>query len=849
MGTQNGYEYEYDYYISYAESDAAWVNGFLIPILDGHGKKHHSKCQYQLGAPKIKEMESAAKNSRRILLILSPEYLSDPENAFFEFMAHEVAINQNKYPIIPVFRQKIELPLRLKFLVGLDLSSSDVENNAIERLLESSSLPLLENDFIEPPYPGLSKFYSEQKDYFYGREQIIRNYTQFLLDERCLFIVGASGSGKSSLVHAGILPKLLSKQYQVDKDGWLIKILEHPENKPFSKLKAILGESIAIDEDLTIRNLLRENKNSKLLLFIDQLEEVFQDENNENSEFFETILKINKLSQVYLIFTFRADFYHFLTNSKISGLTENHQKSIKALTKEELKSAIVNPALSKNVYIDPILVERLLSDAGDEPGILPFIQITMRILWKERQLKWIPLSKYEEIKDDTGSVVGLKAAISKHADIIFRNLPSNQHKITAKGIFIKLINFSDSYDDDNRRPNTSRRLLISEVMSDDNGFIFDETLHLLVDNRLLTTNEDIVSSNVIVDICHESLIEHWKILGEWVEKYRGIEEERRRLYQRALRFRTLKEKASYLDDIEVELAKKWYSDMKSLEIGIDVIIIDFLEASYKFSLRKKIFQWLQPILILIVVVFLYFSYLSLYLKYLLWMSEKLTPMIPFDSGNLYFKKNDASALFESKENFEIYSIKSFKIDKYEVSNQAYCFCIRSNSCRDNIVYDACDEKLKSIPTNWISFYEARDFCEWQGKRLPTEVEWEYVAKNLEGRLFPSGSEIPNSFDFNIDRPAEGPISIHNLKKDSNRGMVGLTGNVSEWTLSKGISSSEANIKTFFYGLSLNKGDSDKVVIRGGGFLFNYKRSYSVFRSYYIANGRESEIGFRCLRAN
>jgi hypothetical protein len=389
---------KYDLFVSYADADGEWVEGYLIDALQQAGVNYCSKETFTLGAEKLNEFEKAIRESERTLLILSNAYLADPENRFVNSLAQNFGFDTSTWPVIPLsLEPKLEVPLQLKFLVGLDATAPEKWQKAIERLCDDLKIATpKETKIPQCPYPGMRPFSEDDEQNFFGRDEEIEDLLGRLRLHPFITVIGSSGSGKSSLIFAGLIPKL-KQSGLFGTSQWCIRSFR-PGVSPVANLQAVLGGDVTALE-VSIQQLLSIQPDARrLLLVVDQFEELFTQAGAEAIPFQQALLKLMEIPNVYLILTVRADFYADLMGSLLWEKIRSHRSDeVLPLNEKGLRQAIVRPAEGVDVYIESALVERLLVDARGEPGILPLLQETLVLLWEKLERRFLPLKAYDEL--------------------------------------------------------------------------------------------------------------------------------------------------------------------------------------------------------------------------------------------------------------------------------------------------------------------------------------------------------------------------------------------------------------------------------------------------------------------
>ncbi|MFM6451897.1 MAG: TIR domain-containing protein, partial [Planktothrix sp.] len=197
---------QYSVFVSYADEDGAWVEGYLLNALEEAGLTCHSEAMFRLGVPRLIEFESAVKNSERTLLVISPAYLADNFAEFANLLSQYYGFDTNLWPVVGIILHPVEeLPLRLKILECLDATDATKQQKVIQRICKDFQKPVPTLTTIpDCPYPGMVPFKPEDSDRFFGRQREVNDLIQQLRLFPFLAVIGASGSGKSSLVFAGL---------------------------------------------------------------------------------------------------------------------------------------------------------------------------------------------------------------------------------------------------------------------------------------------------------------------------------------------------------------------------------------------------------------------------------------------------------------------------------------------------------------------------------------------------------------------------------------------------------------------------------------------------------------------
>jgi WD40 repeat protein/energy-coupling factor transporter ATP-binding protein EcfA2 len=558
--------YEYELFVSYAEADEGWVKGYLMKTLDDAGVRCIHESVFQLGVIKLEAFERAIKQSKRTLLVISPEYLGDRLDDFITHMAAAHDLDKQTSSVIPLIYKDTSLPIRLGILKGLRATTEKEQESALVQLLADLGRTAAGSEpFPKCPYPGMKPFTSDDGDRFFGREDEINKLLECLEKHRFITVIGASGSGKSSLVFAGLIPALKQGKLSEYRE-WQIEI-----KRPVDDLQASLEKLLA--QDLSNQN----QSNVQYLFVVDQFEELFTVANEKAQTCQESLQRLITIPNVYIVLTVRADFYAELINSLLWSKIEDYLFTVASLAGDKLREVIIQPASKVGVFVDRELVQQLVMDAAEEKGVLPLLQETLRLSWKNLKVRFLPLSAYQKLLTlgNGQQKNGLQAAITLVADQAIKDfkIEPEKQKAIARRIFLRLIEFGQG------RPDTRRQQSVDALrIVDEDSFLFDETLEHLVSCRLLTPSGEENTSRK-VDIAHEALISGWPTLQKWIVDRKEAEQTRRRLENKAQEWLRLKKKGGLLDNVALKEVKDWLDTSDATELGYDQSLVDLAVAS------------------------------------------------------------------------------------------------------------------------------------------------------------------------------------------------------------------------------------------------------------------------------
>jgi len=568
----------YDVFISHAAEDRAWVEGYLLDAFHQAGVRCHHEAAFELGTPRIVAFEQAVQQSRRTVLVLSAAYFASPYGQFTDLLAQTFGLESRTWPVIPVRIEDVALPPRLMLLQGLDATDPDEWKVAVQRLCAELNRPL-PAPALPPscPYPGMSPFTEAQSDCFFGRTDEVEETVQRLRLHPFLAVIGPSGSGKSSFVSAGVIPALRSSRLFGDGQ-WLVRTMR-PGQRPLAALAAALGGDVGRPAEAVSHLLTQSPGATRLLLFVDQLEELFTVTAEGATEFQDALDALVSTGTCSVVTTARADFYPHLMTAPLWGQIGAHRLEVLPLEGARLRPAVVRPAESVGVFVETALVERLLADAAREPGVLPLVQETLVCLWERLERRLLPLSAYEAIVlpyQAYGGArrTGLQIAMARRADAAMESL-TPAHQAIARRIFLRLVQFGEG------RSDVRRQQLVSELKGGGGDVqAFEHVLEQLVDRRLLTLSAGDGDGGRRADLAHEALIDGWPALQTWLAERREAEQTRRRLVDKADEWIRLGGgEGGLLDQVELLEAERWLEGEGAPDLGADDEIVDLMAAS------------------------------------------------------------------------------------------------------------------------------------------------------------------------------------------------------------------------------------------------------------------------------
>ncbi|BAY91216.1 MULTISPECIES: WD40 repeat domain-containing protein [unclassified Tolypothrix] len=374
------------------------------------------------------------------------------------------------------------------------------------------------------PYRGLFHFGPDDAEFFFGREVFVEELFAATQRRKFIPVLGASGSGKSSVVLAGLVPKL-------QKQGYWKFTHFRPGSEPFQALAESLVPLYEPNQNATeqmfqarrlaeyfangsvplqdvFSKIKRNYPNHRVLLIADQFEELYTlcaDQKIRHS-FLDTLLtcfQSDPDNNTVLVGTMRADFLgNLLSYRPLADVLQNADIKLGPMNREELSQVIEKPASNLGVTFQDGLVERILDDVEDNPGNLPLLEFALTELWKRRTGKQLTHTAYEEIGE-------VKGALARHADENYGNLSATQ-KEQVRRIFIQLVRPGEGTED-------TRRLATKAELGEASWGLVKQ----LADNRLVVTSQNSANQET-VEVVHEALIRNWGELRQWMNADRSF---------------------------------------------------------------------------------------------------------------------------------------------------------------------------------------------------------------------------------------------------------------------------------------------------------------------------------------
>ncbi len=347
------------------------------------------------------------------------------------------------------------------------------------------------------PFKGLASFEPVDADYFFGRERLVAELVARLVGTGFLGIVGPSGSGKSSVLRAGLLPALAGGVLP-GSEGWR-RLLLRPGERPLDELRRVL---VSGAKDPLAEALDALPSGARLLLAVDQFEELFTAcrSDAERAAFSDTLVRAaaDPEDRAVVVVALRADFYgRFAAYPGLAELLGGNQVLVGPMQASELRRAVELPAGRVGLRVEPELADALVDDVEGEPGALPLLSTALLELWQKREDNALTIAAYRE----SGGVHG---AVARLAEGTYARIPDQRRQLV-RAVMLRLVG-----EDEGDVP-VRRRAPLGELDLERNEDVAD-VLATLADSRLVTVSEG------NVEVAHEALLREWPRLREWIEE-------------------------------------------------------------------------------------------------------------------------------------------------------------------------------------------------------------------------------------------------------------------------------------------------------------------------------------------
>ncbi len=365
------------------------------------------------------------------------------------------------------------------------------------------------------PYKGLAAYQPEDAEFFFGREALIDELVRRLQQHRVLTIGGASGSGKSSLLRAGLIPAIQAGALS-GRENWQTALFT-PGRDPMAELyfqatgtPSRGGLTVSFDDFVARPTMARhlgwkDGAEHPLVLCIDQFEELFTLANaTQRDQFISAISAMTDPadSKIRIVIAVRADFYgHCAHVPWLAEHITHNQVLVGPMTDPELRRAITEPARRIGLYVENALVDAIIDEAGYEAGSLPLVAHALVETWLRRRGNVLTLDGFHA----AGGVAG---AISQTAEATFEQRFDDAERAATRRLFLRLVTPGQHASD------TRRVIARSDIEQDSQPELMSRAVGCLTEARLLTVDDE------TIQIAHEALLRTWPRLRGWIEESR-----------------------------------------------------------------------------------------------------------------------------------------------------------------------------------------------------------------------------------------------------------------------------------------------------------------------------------------
>jgi energy-coupling factor transporter ATP-binding protein EcfA2 len=497
---------QFDVFLSHNSRDKPIVERVGEKLKRGGIEPWLDKWQLTPGVQWQDELGAALRACAACAIFIGPQGLGD-------WVREELAVALNRaakdrgfrlflvlLPGLPEPFDATSLPPFLSTRTWVDLRKGVDDSRGLQSLINAvKGVPLgsetvIKRDADLCPYRGLNTFGEEHSDLFFGRDADIQRLVEKLKTSRLLAVLGPSGSGKSSLVRAGLIPAL-RKGVLPGSETWTIRTLV-PGVQPLAALAAQVlkigaqGAMAATLDEMrvdprtlhlaTVLVLSDRPASERVVWVVDQFEEIFTlcRDDTERAAFVTNLLYAAGFPEgrSVVALTMRADFYpKCAAYPELAAGIAAHQFLVSPMHEGELRQAIEAPARRVGLEFEEGLIATILADVADQPGALPLLQHALLELWERRRGGMLTLEGYRE----SGGVQG---AIARRADALYDSFTPEQQAI-ARSILLRLTQPGEGTEDTRRRATLDELITRAEERE-----AVERVINQLCDARLLTTS-------------------------------------------------------------------------------------------------------------------------------------------------------------------------------------------------------------------------------------------------------------------------------------------------------------------------------------------------------------------------
>jgi energy-coupling factor transporter ATP-binding protein EcfA2 len=595
-----------DLFLSYNSSDRNEVVKVQQLLSLRNISTFYDRTDLTPGQPWFDELETALGQVRGVAVFIGKEGLGTIQKREMQFALARQGREEKEgrpFSVVPVLLPGCDAEMVSGFLAlntWVDLRRNVEDPRAIDSFLTAVEAQAAQPEEAQSalcPYRGLNAFREEDALLFFGREAFSQKLLGQILKQNLVVVIGRSGSGKSSIVQAGLLPLL--RLERPPQETWEAVVFS-PGSKPFHRLAAQLvplwspadrdqtditteaeklGSRLADGEvtlegfvDLALKHL---PDTSRLLAVVDQFEELFAQtaQAELRQRFVDQLLEASRASNLKVVLTLRADFYSKAIELRnLSDAIEAGVVNVGEMTKDELRQAVEEPARRAGLSFESGLVERILDRVEQQPGSLPLLEYALTELWRRRQGGQLTHAAYDAIG-------GVEGAISKRAEEQFEKLSTAQREIALPALS-RLVHVSSAADES---ADTRRVVSLGEFDADAQA-----VMRILAarEARLVVMGRDEISGRETVEVAHEALIRGWADLKRWIDKDREFLLWRQQLVPFLEKWRGLGKdrNAALLHGVYLTEARRWLRE-RGKDLSADER--QFIQASERPEIKSR----------------------------------------------------------------------------------------------------------------------------------------------------------------------------------------------------------------------------------------------------------------------
>jgi formylglycine-generating enzyme required for sulfatase activity len=688
------------------------------------------------------------------------------------------------------------------------------------------------------PFRGLLEYRLSDAAAFFGRDQAIADLLQALQRSALTVLQAESGAGKTSLLQAGIAPRLIFA-------GHLPLILRPYDVNPVLKIK----HELVIDQSHTpglqkapLRDFLRQvcsilGERAALVIMLDQFEELFTRLDDPDRDLFVRELAdcLDDASlNVRWVLALRSEYFGNLADfrPRIRNPIENYYR-LNHLTREEAHEAVEKPLARRGQRFEGGLLDRLLTDLGKTDVAPPQLQLVCSALYEALPEGETVITA--ALYDQAG---GAARILRDHLErVLSRDLQPAQ-RTAARQLLESLITSEQQ-----RIIRTHEELVAELTRQGVTPQTLDVILGQLIDSRLIKVDE--TDTGPAYELAHDYLLGEIK-LDPAVQKRKAAQE----LLEQEVR--AYRRYGSLLSADRLSVIEGYRSELLVTDEAAQLIAASRTKLQQEQRRQRRQRLALALAVGAVAVILLAIGPGAVLVRTLQNEARKTqarneNPLIPLTGGEMIFGTDFPERDRPSEAVSQTMPIELFAIEQTEVTNALYRLCVEAGACdkpQETLFFD--DDARAQQPVGTVSALQAAAYCAWIDRRLPNEFEWERAARGLTGRAWPWGAERPTPDRAVLlpdDMPSSEPQRVRGREAGkSPEGVYDLIGNVGEWTATKLDCDTDPCTREVWDGHD----GAATLAIRGGGYNSSgFDRSTIAYGT--AAENATQEVGFRCAQ--